>query len=92
MPRKTQTHDSIIAYNRKFQYVCTWSQLDNGVPICIFAFDIYRLSRFAVKIQDFPKAVIGFYSVASTPKTATKCSEIRIENTDEEILYPILAS
>lgn len=90
--QKTKTHDSIVAYNRQFRYVCTWSRLDNGVPICIFAFDIYRLSRFAVAIQDFPKAVIGFYSAASTPQTATKCSEIRVENTDEEILYPILES
>jgi hypothetical protein len=90
--QKTKTHDSIAAYNHQFRYVCTWSHLDGGAPICIFAFDIYRLSRFAVGIQDFPKAVIGFYSATSTPKTATKCSNIRIESTDEEILYPILES
>lgn len=90
--QKTNTHDSIVAYNRQFRYVCTWSRLDNGAPICIFAFDIYRLSRFAVAIHDFPKAVIGFYSVASPPQSATGCSKIRIENTDDEILYPILES
>ena len=76
----------------QFRYVCTWSTPDNGTPICIFAFDIYRLSRFAVEIRDFPRAVIGFYSAGSTPNLATKCSRIRIENTDDEVLYPILES
>lgn len=90
--QKTKTHDLVTAYNRQFRYVCTWSKLDNGSPICIFAFDIYRLSRFAVEIPDFPTAVIGFYAVDTYPATATKCSKIRIENTDGEILYPILSS
>ena len=90
--QKTKTHDYIVAYNRQFRYVCTWSKLDNGLPICIFSFDIYRLSNFAVAIRDFPKAVIGFYSVPSPPASATRCSKIRVENTDDEILYPILES
>ncbi len=90
--QKTKTHDAIVAYNRQFRYVCTWSKLDNGVPICIFAFDIYRLSQFAVAIHDFPRAIIGFYSVPSPPPSATRCSEIRVENSDDEILYPILES
>lgn len=90
--QKTKTHDLVLAYNRQFRYVCTWSKLDNGLPICIFAFDIYRLSCFAVEIQDFPKAVIGFYSVDTAPIGATKCSTLRVENTDDEILYPILES
>lgn len=90
--QKTKTHDALIAYNKKFQYICTWSKLDNGTPICIFAFDVYRLANFAVHIDGFPKAVIGFYSGLSPPPTATKCSAIRVENTDDEILYPILES
>lgn len=90
--QKTRTHDLICAYNRQFRYVCTWSQLDDGTPICIFAFDIYRLSRFAVAIRDFPRAVIGFYAVRSPPASATKCSNVRVENTDDEVLYPILES
>lgn len=90
--QKTKTHDTIVAYNRKFRYVCTWSKLDDGTPICIFAFDVYRLSDFAVAIDDFPRAVIGFYSVALPPATATRCSKIHVENSDDDILYPILES
>ncbi len=88
--QKTKTYDSIVAYNRQFRYVCTWSQCDDGSPICIFSFDIYRLSRFTIEIPNFPKAIIGFYAVTTTPVMATKCGNIRIENTDNEILYPIL--
>ncbi len=87
--QKTKTFDSIIAYNKKFKYVCTWSKLDNGEDICIFSFDIYKLSEFTVKINDFPKAVIGFYKV-SKPQNGTRCSELSVENQDSEILYPIL--
>ena len=87
--QKTNTYDSIVANNGQFRYVCTWSKLDDGQPICIFTFDIYRLSHFAVQIKDFPRAVIGFY-MANTPISATKSSDLDIENSDEEILYPIL--
>lgn len=87
--QKTKTHDLIFAYNQQFRYVCTWSATDDGQPICIFAFDIYRLSRFAVRIKDFPQAVIGFY-FSSTPAAATRCSHLAIESADNELLYPIL--
>ncbi|MEK6762867.1 MAG: hypothetical protein AABY96_09150 [Nitrospirota bacterium] len=90
--QKAGTFDSLIAYNRKFKYVCTWSQLDNGDPICIFAFDIYRLSGFAVKIKDFPSAVIGFYAASKIPVGATICTKLRVESTNDELLYPILQS
>lgn len=87
--QKARTFDSLIAYNRKFKYVSTWSHLDDGKSICIFAYDIYKLSNFAVKIQDFPLAVIGFYA-CPRPKNAIKVTNIKVENTDSEILYPIL--
>lgn len=87
--QKTKTYDSVFAYNQKFKYVCTWSKLDNGEDICIFAFDIYKLSVFAVKIEDYPEAVIGFYK-KERPENASRCSALRVENTDSEILYPIL--
>ena len=87
--QKTKTHGFLSAYNQQFQYVCTWSNLDNGQPICIFAFDIYRLSRFAIHIKGFPRAVIGYYA-AATPASASKCSNLSVESSDDEILYPIL--
>lgn len=87
--QKIGSYSSIRAYNNKFKYVCTWSKLDNGDDICIFAFDIYKLSTFAVKIKDFPEAVIGAYSI-KRPKNAIKCSKLHVENTENEILYPIL--
>ncbi len=87
--QKTQSYDSVIAYNKKFKYVCTWSKDDNGNDICIFAFDIYRLSKFAVKIQDFPEAIIGAYQLPR-PQNATICSKLTVDNTDREILYPLI--
>lgn len=89
--QKTKTHDFLFSNSQKFRYVCTWSKLDNGQPICIFAFDIYRLSHFAIQIKDFPQAVIGFYMTA-TPANGSKCSNLAVESSDDEILYPILES
>jgi hypothetical protein len=88
--QKTKTQDLVIANNHQFKYVCTWSKADDGTPLCFFAFDIYQLSQIAIKIKDFPKAIVGFYSTVSTPNGASKCSDLLIENTDSEILYPIL--
>lgn len=87
--QKTGTHDFLSAYNSKFRYVCTWSSFDNGQPVCLFSLDIYRLADFAVKIEQFPRAIIGAYQ-ASVPLRASKCSSLFFDNTDDEILYPIL--
>jgi hypothetical protein len=87
--QRTSTYDSIRAYNGAFRYVCTWSRSDDGVPMCLFAFDIYRLAHFGVRIDGYPLAVIGFYSSAR-PKAASVCSELRIEHPDDDILYPLL--
>jgi hypothetical protein len=87
--QRTKTFDAVRAYNGKFKYVCTWHEMDDGTPICLFAFDIYRISAFAVKIADFPQAMIGFYALPK-PKKATSCSRIRADHPDEDILYPIL--
>lgn len=87
--QRTGTYDAVRAYNGKFKYVCTWHQMDDETPICLFAFDIYRLSTFAVRIADFPQAIIGFYA-ASKPPGATACSRIHAEHPDEDILYPII--
>ena len=87
--QRTGTFDEVRAYNSKFRYVCTWHKLDNGESICLFAFDIYKLHNFAVKIEGYPRAVIGFYR-ASKPEGGTECSQLRVEHPDEDILYPLL--
>lgn len=87
--QKTNTFDSLVAFNNAFKYVCTWAHSDGGLSMCIFAFDIYRLAGMGIQIQDFPRAVIGSY-VFSRPKNATLCSRLHLENSDAEILYPIL--
>lgn len=87
--QKTNTFDAVSAYNGKFRYVSTWHKADNGQPLCLFAFDIYRLSNFGVRIQGFPQAVIGSY-LWQTPAGATRCSELRVDHPDHEILYPLL--
>lgn len=87
--QKTNTHDSIVAYNGRFRYVCTWSNLDSAAPICIFTMDIYKLNRIGISIKDFPQAVIGSY-LCMRPASATKCSLLKIDNSDADILYPIL--
>jgi hypothetical protein len=87
--QKARTSDRVKAYGGSFEYVCTWTKTDNGKPMCIFAFDIHRVARAAVQIEDFPRAFIGFY-FAPSPKLGSRCSDVLVENTDEEILYPIL--
>ena len=87
--QRTNTHDAVRAYNGKFKYVCTWHEMDNGTLICLFAFDIYRMAKFAVKIPDFPQATIGFYA-SEKPEGATACSRVRADHPDEDILYPII--
>ena len=89
--QRTGTYDSIVAYNRQFKYICTWSKLDDCTSICIFAIDIYRLSDLAVEIDGFPKAIIGAYC-HSRPSNAALCSRLELENSDEDILYPIIES
>ncbi len=89
MAQKAGTFDSVIAYNGKFRYVCTWTTTDNGEPICIFSYDVYRLANFAVKIEHYPSAVIGYYG-AQRPLDGTKCTELIVESSIDEILYPIL--
>lgn len=87
--QRTGTNDAVSAYNGKFKYVCTWHKMDDGRSICLFAFDIYRLHNFAVKIEGYPRAVIGFYATEK-PEGATACSLLKVKHSDEDILYPIL--
>jgi hypothetical protein len=87
--QKTQTCDSIIAYGRQFKYVTTWVHADRGEPLCLFAMDIYRLHRLGISIDGFPKAVIGSYQHA-TPMNASRMTSLVVQNSEEEMLYPIL--
>jgi hypothetical protein len=87
--QKTATYDSVVAYNGAFKYICTWSNLDGGQPICLFTLDVYRLHKLGIHIKDFPRAVVGSYR-CSTPLLATKCTLLKIDSTEEEILYPII--
>ncbi len=89
--QRTGTYDAVRAYNGMFKYVCTWHHLDNGTPICLFAFDIYRFGDFGVKIVDYPRAFIGFYAT-DKPKDGTSCSKLQADHPDEDILYPILVA
>jgi len=88
--QKTNTCDRVVAYNGKFRYACTWDQYDNGQPICIFAFDIYRINRFAIEIEDFTEAFVGHYSVNDVPIPATWCSKLEVQHSRQEVLYPLL--
>ena len=87
--QRTGTEDRVRAYNGKFQYVCTWHRTDNGLPICLFAFDIYRMADFAVRIPDYPRAFIGLYG-AQKPTLGSECSQVRAEHSNDDILYPLL--
>ncbi len=43
--RLCQRLDGISIYDGKCRFECVWSSLDNGVPCCIFALDLYDWKR-----------------------------------------------
>jgi hypothetical protein len=87
--QRTNTYDSIVAYGGKFKYVTTWTHADKGEPFCLFAFDVYQLHKLGIAIKDFPRSVVGFYR-SGTPQTATRSSNLEVNHSDDEIVYPIL--
>jgi hypothetical protein len=87
--QKSNTHNSLIAYNGKFKFVSTWVQASNGTPICMFAFDIYRLAPLGWEVPGFPRCFVGYY-LDAMPWDAVKCSTEEFTHIDGEVAYPIL--
>jgi hypothetical protein len=87
--QKTNTHNSLVAYNGKFKFVSTWVQADDGTAICMFAFDIYRLAPLGWDVPGFPRCYVAYY-LTPRPQGAAKCSDLQIVHTPAEVRYPIL--
>ncbi len=66
--------DRIAVYNGKCVYECVWEHADNGLPICIFALQIYDWKRLADTRLYPARGCVGFYApVTGRPNTAA-CS------------------
>jgi len=87
--QKTNTHNSLVAYNGKFKFVSTWVQANEGTSICMFAFDIYRLAQLGWDVPGFPKCYVAYY-LTPKPFGAAKCSDLELTHTPAEVRYPIL--
>lgn len=87
--QKTGTASILQAYNGKFNYVATWSKMDNGMPICIYALDIYRIADLGVDVLNAPTCVVGFYGAQKMPEEAVG-STTEMNHQTQEVLYPLL--
>jgi hypothetical protein len=85
---KADTFDYVIAYNRKFKYVCCWSSDECGMPICLWAFDILNMSQMAEPFPGLPKAVIGHYAVSLPRGSHSKATVLSMPLTTGEAEYP----
>ncbi len=76
--------DGIECYNQKFKYYCTWDQLDNGWPFCIFTLDLYDWRRLGSIHKVLPRDCIGAYTYErpnTIPRNAARMTKLdfRIE-------------
>ncbi|WP_162456106.1 hypothetical protein [Pseudoxanthomonas kalamensis] len=84
----TGSADRITAYNGHFRYACVWEHFDNGVPFCIFAFDIYAFHYLSPAVTNFPKCFVGMYRPAQIPTTASWASKVEFKLSRGELLDP----
>lgn len=84
----TNTADQVMAYNRQFRYACIWDRMENGDPLCIFAFDIYRFHYLSPAINNFPKCFVGSYVPDLVPSNASWASDIDFKISRDELLDP----
>jgi hypothetical protein len=84
----TNTAHQVNAYNRKFRYACVWDHLSNGMPFCIFAFDIYGFHHLSPPVQNFPKCFVGSYVPSLVPVNASWASKVEFNLSRGELLDP----
>jgi hypothetical protein len=84
----TGSADCITAYNGNFRYACVWDHLEGGIPICIFAFDIYAFHYLSPAVANFPKCFVGMYMPALVPATASWASKVEFKLARGEMLDP----
>jgi hypothetical protein len=77
--------DSIVIYNGKCRYECSWSHLDDGRPMCLWALDLYGWLRLG-DTNNFPaRSCVGWYEATNgIPDGAARATklELPIRNTE----------
>lgn len=70
-------------------YDCVWVRDDAGVPMCIFALNVYDWAKLG-DTESFPKrGCVGYYRVLSAlPKGATIGTELEFRFQNNELLDP----
>ncbi|GEM_PF-849841 len=75
--RIAHAFDSIVCNNKKLHYYCSWSELDNGMPFCIFALDLYGWIKLGATAAFPARSCVGAYALASDfPVTATRATNL----------------
>lgn len=85
---KADTFDCIIAYNKKFKYVCCWADHVER-PVCLYAFDIMNMAHMASSVTGLPKAVIGHYFMNPPTSEYSKVANIEIPLSAADVEYPL---
>jgi len=77
--------DSIVAYNGRCRYECTWSHLDDGRPMCLWALDVYAWHRLGDTNNYAARSCVGWYeAINGIPVQASRATarEVSFRNTE----------
>lgn len=88
--RKTDTIDSIIAFNQKCRYECTWDMSDRGEQwLCIFGLQIYDWSQMAKDTPVGSRGCVGaYFPNKGCPYNAAKSTNLEFEVPNIDTLNP----
>ncbi len=79
--------DAVTCRNGKCHYRCTWLNLDNGAPFCLFALRLYNWEELG-DVHHFPRrGCIGWYG-APIPATAARGTRLEIPASNFDPLDP----
>lgn len=88
--------DAIETNNGKCRYFATWTrldpryQLDAGIPVCFFAFDMYEWAGLAAGTPVPPRSCVGWYVAgpAGFPLGAARATELVFRFSNMQALDP----
>ena len=85
--RVSKTIDWIICRNGKCRYDCVWVRADNGMPMCVFALDLYDWQQLGDTHHHPSRSCVGIYSPAEgIPSGASYDTKLEFPFSNRDIL------